>query len=89
MELGNKKDDLILTFSVFIDDAPLFAKSLNAKVNAIFLCINELPPSLRFKKSNMICFGVYQVRDIQNNSIYKPFVTCLQFGFIMEYFVIK
>jgi len=79
--LGENENDLVLTFSIFVDDVPIFQKSEKGKLNGIYACINELPVNIRFNKKNLIFLGFYQVREKPHNSNFAPLVTLLQHAF--------
>jgi len=74
-------EDIGLTFMMFIDEIEVWKKSKNKNICMILLCLNELPPHLRFKERCIIPLGAFQTRGKLNSSILCPFTTQLQIAF--------
>lgn len=63
-----------LTLSLFIDGIPLY-KSSSVSLWPVYLLINEIPPQQRFRKKNMVLWGVWQgVGKPNMNMFLRPLV---------------
>ncbi|KAL5011498.1 hypothetical protein ScPMuIL_004363 [Solemya velum] len=63
-----------ITLSMFIDGIPLYSSS-SVSLWPVYFLINEIPPQKRFRKKNMLLWGVWQGRGKPNmNMFLRPLV---------------
>jgi len=71
---GFLDDTSNITLSMFIDGIPLYSSS-SISLWPVYLLINEIPPKKRFRKKNMLLWGVWQGAGKPNmNMFLRPMV---------------